>query len=1088
MNFNPFAIFKATKPTEQLRTEIGFAKYGDGIPSSIGMKRPSPSDLVQRIGRWVDRCASLNAQAASCVKPRLFSVGQKEAVEKCAPFRPRPLDVRTKAFLRGRMAVKPGVKAMAKISGHIDDMTEIQEHPLLDLLNTANDWQEGSSFLFDAYYDRQIFGGFYWHLIGPIGGMPTALVRLRPTLMRVVPSPTDFVDHFEYGTGTQRYNLRAEEVLWVYRQHPDNPWSMYGPLEAWYRTVDADIAMVDFQDWIFKRGGTPDVVIAAKGMNADGKKTFRTDWRNLFGFMRNRQTNVAILDGEAEVHKLGGAPREMEYKDSRKQSRDEIGQAFGIPNDILATENANRATSKESWGGWQRDTVYPMVLMTQDALNQRLLPRYGEGLVLIHENPVPEDETIRVQVRESKLKSGWSVNEIRLEEGEEPLDEPNADESLIGSGVSLLSKLGEDPLGLGLGLPGSDGKLPPNGGRDRNDPEDGGGRQQGAGDADNPNGDDKSLAGQGDAQHRKGADTAVAEVGGSAGQVPPPVRGCDGHDHRGCVTAKGALHDHWNTKVADAGDGAQSELPDDKLRRMRDAIARVFRSQGREAAERMAQAAGMNAATAQAMVVAIVLDAKWVDELVEGIRPYVTDILVESGQHAMDRVGGDGVFNVTNPKVQEFVDSYVVRLASNVNEFTGVQLSRLLGDGIKRGETIAELTNRVRTWAEESDPERGSPWRAERIARTESARAYIAGQEEGWKESGVVLGKQWLLAPDACEFCQAAADEFKDHMVQLGKAFYQQGTLLRGTDGGTMVLDYGPVEGPPLHPQCLLPQTSVLARGVVAAYTSFYDGQAVELELADGTVLAVTANHPLLTPNGLVSAHALGEGDYVVRCPDIERVVARDPDNNYGPAAVEDVVRSLAVSTGMFACRVPVTAEHFHGDGRSMDGDIHVVASERLLDRTLHAALFKHGHQKPLCWAWDRVKLAGLCDLDAMLVTMSFAANGVVRRTSQHKALAFAGAPHAYEHGVSPAPWRESIVDHSATKGQPVTTRLIRKGLDGFSRLVSADEIMNVRQFNYTGHVYNLQTESGLYIGNSILTSNCRCDLIPVLASDGDEA
>lgn len=44
--------------------------------------------------------------------------------------------------------------------------------------------------------------------------------------------------------------------------------------------------------------------------------------------------------------------------------------------------------------------------------------------------------------------------------------------------------------------------------------------------------------------------------------------------------------------------------------------------------------------------------------------------------------------------------------------------------------------------------------RAINIARTETAMADLAGQHAGWKETGLVGGKQWSAAPDCCDECQ----------------------------------------------------------------------------------------------------------------------------------------------------------------------------------------------------------------------------------------------------------------------------------------------------------------------------------------------
>jgi len=36
----------------------------------------------------------------------------------------------------------------------------------------------------------------------------------------------------------------------------------------------------------------------------------------------------------------------------------------------------------------------------------------------------------------------------------------------------------------------------------------------------------------------------------------------------------------------------------------------------------------------------------------------------------------------------------------------------------------------------------------------------------------------------------------------------------------------------------------------------------------------------------------------------------------------------------------------------------------------------------------------------------------------------------------------------------------------------------------FAGHVFNLDTVGGWYIGNGIVTHNCRCAVIPYLASE----
>lgn len=54
---------------------------------------------------------------------------------------------------------------------------------------------------------------------------------------------------------------------------------------------------------------------------------------------------------------------------------------------------------------------------------------------------------------------------------------------------------------------------------------------------------------------------------------------------------------------------------------------------------------------------------------------------------------------------------------------------------------------------------------------------------------------------------------------------------------------------------------------------------------------------------------------------------------------------------------------------------------------------------------------------------------------------------------------------------------------DGSLVDVTVDNVVSVTKKRFAGHVYNLQTDSGVYIANNIMTHNCRCTLAPVIKS-----
>lgn len=158
-------------------------------------------------------------------------------------------------------------------------------------------------------------------------------------------------------------------------------------------------------------------------------------------------------------------------------------------------------------------------------------------------------------------------------------------------------------------------------------------------------------------------------------------------------------------------------------------------------------------------------------------------------------------FEFTNEDVQKWVNQSTTRLANSVSGTTEVRVRDLIGKGLEEGKTIDELADDIEDRGFDSK-------RARVIARTESARAYVQGQVEAWRQSDVVAGKKWLVAPGACEFCTAIGQESQTKGID--DAFYVVGDRVSGTEGGTYVVDFENVVGPPLHPNCTCDILSVL--------------------------------------------------------------------------------------------------------------------------------------------------------------------------------------------------------------------------------------------------------------------------------------
>jgi hypothetical protein len=203
--------------------------------------------------------------------------------------------------------------------------------------------------------------------------------------------------------------------------------------------------------------------------------------------------------------------------------------------------------------------------------------------------------------------------------------------------------------------------------------------------------------------------------------------------------------------------------------------------------------------------------SKWDRQIVEAMRPYLQEALKRGLIVGTETVKKLAVavpdFNPPQPQLEAYTETESVRLARGaargVNKYTSVRVTEIIGNGVLDGLTIPEIASKVQDWAvAEEDGVRATRRRALTIARTEAQRATRSAEVEAWKSSGLVEGKTWLLAPDPCEFCEAASKAFSADAVGIEEAFYEKGHTLTGADGGMMVLDYESIQGPPLHPNC----------------------------------------------------------------------------------------------------------------------------------------------------------------------------------------------------------------------------------------------------------------------------------------------
>ncbi len=352
-----------------------------------------------------------------------------------------------------------------------------------------------------------------------------------------------------------------------------------------------------------------------------------------------------------------------------------------------------------------------------------------------------------------------------------------------------------------------------------------------------------------------------------------------------------------------------------------------------------------------------------------------------------------------------------------------------------------------------------------RIARTESSRS--------WWESAIKSAKQtkynlrWTLS---------SAHSSLKIGFDICDSYANQD--LYGIGNGV----YPPNAYPTLpHPHCLAPDTRVVPGTILAAMRTRYSGEIVTLRFASGQHLTITPNHKVLSATGFKAAIDLRKGDQLLRAHTAENpMITTDPNNRNRPPTVKEIFETHRIALGMTTTRVPVTAEHFHGDGKSAHGEIDIISANSFLGSDAQANEFESLSDRTLVVALKgTTQLMGESELDSMLLALRLAADSSVSRLDHVISLDTRQLSPSNPLSLTPPSELDTLKLKSTSENSSRAIGNLRKLQDRLAGMITLDQITEIDVQFFDGHVFDLSCASGMYIANGIVSHNCMCYPIP---------
>ena len=253
----------------------------------------------------------------------------------------------------------------------------------------------------------------------------------RPAELWPVPTHwvmmTPYLGHPYYTVKTTSGSIMEVSVDDMFVMKDINPLDPFlrglGQAEAIADEVEIDEYAAQFQKRFFYNDATPNIIVSMPGSSDEQRKRFRAEWLERFkGVFKSH--GIATTGGDISIQKVAESMKDMDMVNGRTFIRNATLEHFGVPREIMGiTESSNRATSEAAQYIYAQNVLMPRLRRREEAINQQLLPMFGEGLLWRYDDIVPRNQEF------DKMKGidGWNAGLLTKDEARELLDMPPAE-------------------------------------------------------------------------------------------------------------------------------------------------------------------------------------------------------------------------------------------------------------------------------------------------------------------------------------------------------------------------------------------------------------------------------------------------------------------------------------------------------------------------------------------------------------------------------------------------------------------------------------------------------------------------------------
>ena len=310
------------------------------------------------------------------------------------------------------------------------------DHPMLDLFNFQSSLYE-SALIFRKRISQVLLlnkQGVMIEIIRNRMGGVAALYILPPGFTWPVPNEQTFVSAFRVQfPGKGWVDVPAENVIWIREPHPTDPYSGQTPLEAAGLSVETDYYMRLYRRNFLQNDGRPGGVLMIKGQVDElAAMQLRQRFYGTAGWGAQGAGRVSVMNADDAAYvDMSQTPREAQYVEGSQVTRDEILEAFGVPESQIgkAADRTFANAEAEGYVFWSQTMLNHLdtIAKALDALDPDPKLYLGFDLSRVTALQLPEQEERKLMLQE--VQAGpRAYDEYRLKTGMVP----------VGGGASKL--------------------------------------------------------------------------------------------------------------------------------------------------------------------------------------------------------------------------------------------------------------------------------------------------------------------------------------------------------------------------------------------------------------------------------------------------------------------------------------------------------------------------------------------------------------------------------------------------------------------------------------------------------------------------